>query len=850
MEDNSQKPKILIVDDTPENILALKIILKKMNVDVVTAGSGPEALSSTLHHDFSLILLDVMMPGMDGYEVAELLHKDTRTSDIPIIFITAMDKNDAMEIKGYSKGAVDFIFKPVNEVVLTTKINIYLELYQKKKYIETILLKQQTENPKILIVDDNSENLFVLEKILKKLKADIISADSGNEALSATLYHDFALIILDVQMPEMDGYEVAEILKENEKTENIPIIFITAIDRDSVKEIKGYKKGAVDFIFKPLNEFILTSKVNIFLDIYKMKSGLEKLVRERTLELEQTNTLLSDNNIRLKKLVESTRELASHSNVDSFCSHMLDEFAHHMNAPSNGSIYLVKKDGLKLLSSLEPEHTPDYLPFPLPEHSVQRRVMESIKAFAPEDTTKDAATINPCGWKEYQNGTVLAFPMQDNIGRVIGILSLDKKTDSPFSEQDKEIGNILASYSCETLKALQASDAVQESERQLHQSQKMESLGTLAGGIAHDFNNILFPIIGYAEMLLNDVSKDSSIHTSLGEIYTSAMRAKDLVQQILTFAHKETTELVTMKMQSIIKEALKLIRSTIPATIEIQQDINPHCGFVKADPTQIHQIIMNLATNAYHAMQKTGGQLKVSLKEIKLENKDLLNPDMTPGDYALLTIADSGIGIKKNVMGKIFDPFFTTKDKSKGTGMGLSVVHGIVKSMDGEIQVYSEPDKGTEFKVYIPVEKNSMIKNKIKTKNHIQGGTEKILLVDDEESILVMEKKMLTRLGYQVNSYLSSIDALEAFRSGPDKFDLVITDMAMPGLPGDKLSYELTQIRGDIPILLCTGFSETMSEEKVVSLGIKGLLFKPIAMKDLSKKIREVLDGAKSSIQD
>ncbi|MEA1969674.1 MAG: ATP-binding protein, partial [Thermodesulfobacteriota bacterium] len=386
-------------------------------------------------------------------------------------------------------------------------------------------------------------------------------------------------------------------------------------------------------------------------------------------------------------------------------------------------------------------------------------------------------------------------------------------------------------------------EAEQENlQAQLNQAQKMESIGTLAGGIAHDFNNILFPIVGHTEMLLEDVPEDSPFKDSLNNIYTSALRAQSLVKQILTFSRQGSNELMLMKMQPIIKEALKLIRSTIPTTIKINQDLDPDCGVIKADPTQIHQIVMNLSTNAYHAMEETGGELKISLKQVELGEDDIITPDMTPGAYACLTVADTGKGMNKILTDKIFDPFFTTKEVGKGTGMGLSVVHGIIKGMGGSIHVYSEPGKGTQFHVYLPLAEAVKEQPAANVETPIQGGTEHILFVDDEELILQMETVMLERLGYQVTSRTSSLEALEAFRQNPDKFDMVITDMAMPNMSGDKLSVELTKIRPDIPVLLCTGFSETMSEEKAVSLGIKGFLLKPIVMKYLDQKIREVLD--------
>ncbi len=389
-------------------------------------------------------------------------------------------------------------------------------------------------------------------------------------------------------------------------------------------------------------------------------------------------------------------------------------------------------------------------------------------------------------------------------------------------------------------------------ERQLQQSQKMESIGTLAGGIAHDFNNILFPIMGYTEMMIKDLPLDSPMHKGLDRIYAGALRAKNLVQQILTFSRQEIFELKPVKIQDIVVEALKLIRASIPATIEIIQDIQRDCGMVRADPTRIHQIVMNLATNAWHAMENSVGKLTISLKQIKLSDKDIyaIDFEIIPGDYVCLMVSDTGSGMDKAVLAKIFDPFFTTKQKGKGTGMGLSVVHGIVKNMGGGIKVESEPEKGTEFKVYFPVAESSFVAESFFkeyfVENHgqkVQGGGESILLVDDEEDIITMETEMLESLGYKVTSSASSIDALEIFRAAYDQFDMVITDMAMPDIPGDKLSMQLIKIRPDIPILLCTGFSETMSEKQAASLGIRGFLFKPVLMKDLALKIRKILDS-------
>ena len=424
-------------------------------------------------------------------------------------------------------------------------------------------------------------------------------------------------------------------------------------------------------------------------------------------------------------------------------------------------------------------------------------------------------------------------------GESIGYETVSPKDDKIFFISNSPIYHTDGSVS--KLTVFRDITEYKKMEKSLQQAQKMEAIGTLAGGIAHDFNNILFPIVGYTEMLIEDIPEDSPYQESLNEIYAGAIRAKDLVKQILTFSRQKSADLILVKIQHIIKEALRLIRSSISAIIEIKEDVQADCGMIKADPTQIHQIIMNLATNAYHAMQETGGELKISLKEIKLDEHDIITPGMIPGGYACLTIADTGMGMDKALIEKIFDPFFTTKEIGKGTGMGLSVVGGIVKGMNGAVKVYSRPNKGTEFHVYLPIAENPIEKQKVETKEQIQEGTERILLVDDEEYILIMVKQMLERLGYQVTSRISSIETLETFRADPHKFDMVITDMEMPNMSGDNLAVELTRIRPDIPILLCTGFSEIISEEKAASLGIKGFLMKPIVIKDLAQKVNEVL---------
>jgi len=323
-------------------------------------------------------------------------------------------------------------------------------------------------------------------------------------------------------------------------------------------------------------------------------------------------------------------------------------------------------------------------------------------------------------------------------------------------------------------------------------------------------------------MSLEDVATDTFLYENLQAVLSAGMRAKDLVQQILTFSRQADQEFQPLRVQNIIKEVLKLSRSTLPSTIEIQQYISNQCGLVMADPTQVHQIAMNLITNAYHAMEETGGKLAVNLKEIELATADLKDPDMIPGPYVCLTVTDTGMGMETSIMDRIFDPYFTTKKKEKGTGLGLSVVHGIVKGFGGDISVHSEPDKGTSFQVYLPVIKTRDEALETEAMEPVAGGTERILLVDDEDQVARMVKQMLDRLGYQVTGRTSSVEALEVFREAPDQFDIVITDMTMPNMTGVQLAKKLLALKPNIPIIICSGFSETIDEHKAKELGIRG----------------------------
>ncbi|MCP3943062.1 MAG: DUF3365 domain-containing protein [Desulfobacteraceae bacterium] len=382
-----------------------------------------------------------------------------------------------------------------------------------------------------------------------------------------------------------------------------------------------------------------------------------------------------------------------------------------------------------------------------------------------------------------------------------------------------------------------------EIESQLRQSQKMESLGLLAGGIAHDFNNILGIIIGYSDIIRVDLSPGAEHVKELGEIIKAANRAKDLVSQILAFSRQSKKQFVPIQPNWIIKEVLKMLRASIPTTIKIAQDI-PKCGTILGDPTQLHQIVLNLCTNAYHAMRESGGVLDIKLQSLLPGESDMMISSfaLAPGSYILLEIGDTGVGMTKSLQDKIFDPYFTTKKRGEGTGLGLSVVHGLVKNFGGHISVTSEPGKGSIFRICFPQLKQDILIPPPPEQEILPGGNEKILIVDDEASIARMEAIMLESLGYKVSSYTSSIKALNAFLLEPEGFDLVVTDMTMPDMNGVELMRSMQEQRQDIPVILCTGFSDLVDKEKARSMGVGGYLVKPILKGDLAKAVRKVLD--------
>lgn len=379
-------------------------------------------------------------------------------------------------------------------------------------------------------------------------------------------------------------------------------------------------------------------------------------------------------------------------------------------------------------------------------------------------------------------------------------------------------------------------------EARLRRSQKLETIGTLAGGIAHDFNNILTPIMGYTDMALQNMDKDNPLFKDLQSVQRGVYRAQNLIEQILLFSKLTNTTRKPLSLQNMIKESLKLLRPSIPTTIDIQIKIDHHCPRVHADPTQIHQVIINICTNAWQAMEATGGTLSIDLTSVYIDetmNKQF--PNLTEGNYARLSIIDNGPGMSEKIQERIFEPFFTTKPVDKGTGLGLSVVHGIITSHNGDIQVYSEAGKGTIFNIYLPVIQ-SHSKTEICDTVEIIGGNETVMVVDDEEEICRITKMMLESYGYKVETYKNGLDALDAFTEAPYKYDLLISDLTMPYMTGVELSSRIHGMREELPIIIITGFGDNLINRSKEELGIKQIICKPITLKEMAISVRKILD--------
>lgn len=454
--------------------------------------------------------------------------------------------------------------------------------------------------------------------------------------------------------------------------------------------------------------------------------------------------------------------------------------------------------------------------------------LNAIDILVPEPEKPRMATV----WRELFTTQEQSQVVNQNITRDSRIITCEWYNTVLTDSKGTIIG--VASLILDVSKARQL-------EEQLRQAHKMEAIGTLAGGVAHDFNNILSVIFGYADIALDQIPQNNPVAEDIRQIYDAAMRARELVKQILSFSRKEVLERTPLPLAPLVDDVLRLLRASIPSTILINRNIDPNCGNVLANSTQMQQVLINLCTNAAQAMEKTGGRLDITLSKVQLTAGDLPNDSYCkPGSYAKLSVKDNGTGIEPDKLGRIFDPYFTTKEVGKGSGMGLAVVVGIIKSHEGLVQVHTEIHRGTTFEVYLPIS-TKVVESPHEVQTDLLTGQENILVVDDEKDIVDFIRKTTQKLGYTVTTRTSSEEALDLFRSKPHSYDLIITDQTMPGLTGDRLAKKILAIRSDIPIIISTGYSAAIDSDKAAGIGIRAFIMKPFAGKELARVIKQVL---------
>ncbi len=547
----------------------------------------------------------------------------------------------------------------------------------------------------------------------------------------------------------------------------------------------------------------------IFLD----RETLKKKVMERTQELTLSNKNLHSQIQTSKKIEVHLRE--SENRMRDITRSMSD-WIWEINAKGT---YIYVSETVEKTLGYTAEEILGKTPFDFMPEKERIKLSNIFSTIASEAT----AIVNLENWNIDKNGKDIclltnAVPILNNDGILLGYRGVDKDITS--------------------LKKL---------EDELLQSRKMESIGTLAGGIAHDFNNILTAIIGYAELIRYEVKAESSVHKDINQILASAKRATDLVKQILTFSRKADTKKIPLRPHVIITEAVKMLHSTFPTSAYITEDIDPDCGVILAAPTNIHQIIVNLCTNGLHALKDEKGTIYVSLQRKDLDETHLGNESLlSPGPFIALTVTDNGCGMEEELIDRIFDPYFTTKEISRGTGLGLAVIHGIVQDSKGFIQVKSTVGIGSSFTIYLPaIEEETAVIDESIQQDTSTGGKEHILVVDDEPLVLQVTQRQLETIGYKVTITESSEDALKQILLNPKKFDLLITDQTMPSFTGAELATAAMEIRADFPVILCTGHSEMISREKALKLGIKSYILKPVIGNELFKAVRSVLDKKK-----
>ncbi len=778
--------KILYIEDNPVDI---DLTLRRMKRDcphitINVVKSQAEALNEIKKPGFSSY--DLVLTDMhlqDGDGIAVLSHIRGHSLPVAVIILTGQGDEEAA-VAALKAGADDYLVKKKGYLDgLCDLLGNALISYQKKKDLGIQVLK-------ILYIEHNPADIDLTQRHLNQyaphIKMEVISRVSDFYAVvdQTAALSSYSAMLLDYRLPQENALEILKRIKLSPNSA-IPVILVTGKGDEEIA-VKALKLGAFDYLVK--NQGYL----------FKLPSVIENAYYNRRLIRE--HQALTESESRYRSLFENNHVVMLLIN------------------PETGDIIDANSAASRFYgwSKQELKHKNIYEINTLPPEALNREIHTALD-----------------GRRSY-----FVFRHQRSDGSICDV----EVYSGPI-----EVGGRTLVYSMiyditERLKSQKEKELLQ---KQLLQSHKMESFGQLAGGIAHDFNNILSSIIGFTELALGQVAKGAPIEDDLQEVYAAGKRAKDLVKQILAFARQSDEEIKPIQITAIVNEVLRLIKASTPANIEIRMDGGSE-SHIMGNAIQIHQVIMNLCTNAVHAMENDGGILTVGVTDV--ENPlDLSQLNLKPGRYVRLVVSDTGSGIPEPIIDSIFEPYFTTKVVGEGTGMGLAMVHGIVENYGGKISVASKKDAGSIFKIYLPVIQGGLPNQPCHTEEH-PTGTERILFVDDEVPIAKMGDRLLSKLGYCVKAMTSSVEALELFKSSPFEFDLVVSDVTMPNMTGDKLAVEFMKIRPDIPVILCSGYNKKISDESLLMMGVKAFAFKPIVKADLARTIRTVLDNARNKV--
>ncbi|MDD2272043.1 MAG: response regulator [Desulfuromonadaceae bacterium] len=705
----------------------------------------------------------------------------------------------------------------------------------------------------LLIVDDRPENLLSLEVLLSNQGYELTRATSGNDALRLTLKQDFALVLLDVQMPHMDGFETAELMRTNPKTRHIPIIFVTAGMKDLQFQFKGYDSGAVDYLAKPIEPVFLQSKVRIFAELYRQRreielhrNHLEGLVEQRTTELRQSAAELATNNEQLqhrnsalKAVEEQLREQVAEFIVTHDQLLATEEMLRVQIAGYETTQKLLNASNLYLQTIF------DVSPLAIVVSSFPSGVIRKINR-----TCSDIF-----GYSEEfalgKNGVELGL-WSGNAARehFFGQLH-EQRGVSGFATDIKTIQgeshsvllySTLMDFKDEHCVLTVALDVTEQKlmEEQIRQTQKMDVIGQLAGGVAHDFNNMLTAILGAAELMEPYVCGNPAAAKMLGNIQKAASRSADLTGQLLSFSRKEQKNCVQTCINTTIHEVISLLERTIDKKISLETRLLAKQACVVGDPALLQNALLNLGVNARDAMPD-GGVISFTSANIDLDSRYCRSSSftITPGPYIEITVSDNGTGISEDIVKRVFEPFFTTKEVGKGTGLGLAAVYGTVTDHHGCISLFSEPGTGTVFKIYLPLSHDKEMRESCS--QELIYGSDGILLVDDEEVLREVGKSLLESLGYRVYLAEDGQQALDTYAREKDNISLVILDLLMPRMGGKETLRRLMESYPGISVLILSGFSQESTVNDLEKLGAKGFLRKPYLCQELSTAIANAI---------